>query len=283
MIHIDLEVFKDANKTFDKKNIGNNMLKKKEELSKYSCFSTTTYVKSNNNKYNKNYDHNKSAKMNKLHIISANYTENDQIKKSWLGILNKLSEKNKEQYKNKIIDFLKSNVEIDRNDLFISVWDFIKRSPEELYIDILRLFDMSMIDDKWDKYVKNNEWYPTDVILNNNVLSSNDNIYDVYCEYVMWKKHIKNINIGWCIIFKKCNCLERMDVLLLLLIDLFEKYKSKQQSHRHIIDFVLEQILNICNYHINTTIISKLRENNKDVIFQSSSKFIMMDIFEKCK
>jgi len=285
-ISIDLDIFQNANKMFDRRNIGCNLVKQKEELLKYSCFATSSsYQKSNFNKHYKNYDNsNKITKPNKLHIISANYTEKDQVKKNWIGYLNKLTEKNKEQYKEKINIFLNGlDDDIIKMELYLNVWDFIKRSPEPLYIDIVHMFDFSFTDKKWEKYIDKCEWFPSEVILNNNVLSSNENMYDIYCDFVSWKKHIKNINIGWCILFETKGLLSNLDKLLYSIIDLFELYKEKQKTHKHIIDFTLEQMLIIFSYYKNKDIVKTLYENNKNTTLQSSSKFLLMDIFDMCK
>lgn len=280
---IGIDVFKKIYSSFENNNIPNNLLETKQELlSNFSCFNYSNTKKYSYNKNFKSTSHEiVKPKNSKLHTISANYTEKDNFKKLWIGYLNKLSQKNEEQYSQKIIDLL-NDIQCNtiRTELYNSIWDFIKRAPDKVYINVLSLFDFSFTENKWNSFIQNNEWIPNDNIINNNVLSNDKDMYDLYCDYVTWKKHIKNTNIGWILLFTKYQCLNKIDTLLKDIVSLFEKYKLLQKTHKHMIDFALEQIYVILQKYSNQNVLKNIYIQNKDTQLQSSSKFLLMDIFQ---
>ena len=106
------------------------------------------------------------------------------------SILDNIYEKIKE------IISLNNNIE----DVFMIIWNYIKTSDNEIYINLLSLFDKgyleTMIDNLWDNYINNKEWDPPKYIYENNLLILNDE-YEMYCEYTKWKRGINNINKIW--------------------------------------------------------------------------------------
>ena len=68
---------------------------------------------------------------------------------------------------------------------------FIKSSNNNIYIDVLYLFEKDYIETNitnyYNNYLKENEWLPK-LIKNNYKSIFDDENYDVYCEYVKLKK-----------------------------------------------------------------------------------------------
>ena len=285
IIIIDYEEFKGLYKSFNKKNIRNSLLIKQQELYKsHKCFHTkfetqicNVEKKYYNHKSRENYVQKSS---NRLHIISTNFDDSSQIKKAFVSNLNKLSPKNKKNIIIKIQDIMeKINDKKMEIELYLTVWDFLKKSYDPSYIDIIDLYDKEMTDEKWNSYINDKEWYPDEYIINNNILSSCNDMYDLYCNYVSWKKQITNIHKSWCLIHTRTNNLDKFEILLNKIICLFEEYYEQPNKYKHIIDFSLEQILIILKSYKNQSVINKFKELDSSNL-NSSSKFIILDIVE---
>jgi hypothetical protein len=215
-----------------------------------------------------------SQSTHRLYILNTNFTEESKIKKQFTSYLNKLTNQNAELIYSKIEEILKE----PKQFLYDIVWDFIKKSPEELYIRILKFFDTQITDEKYEQYVVNKEWLPADDILNNNPLKHDETKYDVYCDYVKWKKEITNINKAWCLMFQETH--GKHKCMIEDIYNVFDKYKESK-NHKHVVDFSLEQIFIFFKYskYKSNNIINKLKQFDKK-IFESSTKFLVMNIIE---
>ena len=198
IIKINIDKFRYIYNSID---IPQNILDKAVDIKNtYSCFNSyydpkmiwAKKIYNNKDKYNK--PKNKS----RFHIIIPDFTKKSELKRCLIGNLNKLSIKNKDNIYEKIKEIISLNNNID--DVFMIIWNYIKTSDNEIYINLLSLFDKgyleTMIDNLWDNYINNKEWNPPKYIYENNLLILNDE-YEMYCEYTKWKRGINNINKIW--------------------------------------------------------------------------------------
>ena len=130
------------------------------------------------------------------------------------------------------------------------------------------------VDALWSLYITNEEWKPSNYILENNLLLLNDE-YEMYCNYIKWKKEVNNLNMTWVKLKMNVNA---------LLNNIFEEMIRYSQStgaiYKYIIDIYLEQIYKILKVHKNSDILRKIGELDINT-FESSSKFLIMNILEK--
>lgn len=286
IIMISFAVFKESYKSFDKQNIRNSLLIKQKELyNNHKCFHSKfesqicNYAekKHYSNELRKNYV---PKVANRLHIISTNFDDSTKIKKTFVSNLNKLSPKNSHSLLIKIKDIINNvNDKKLEKELYLTTWDFIKKSYDPSYIDVINLYDQNITDCRWETYISNKEWYPAEYVINNNILSSCNDMYDLYCNYVTWKKQITNINKTWCLIHSTKDSQNKFDTILNDMIYLFNEYKEDPKKRKHIIDFSLEQILIILKTYKNQNIINLFKDLDTSNL-ESSSKFIILDIVE---
>ena len=275
----------------DVDNIPIELINKSSELQKtYNCFASNYDARSlwEKKKFIASKIRNKEIKSvkPKLHIISTDFSDETKCKKEFIGYLNKLTDVNKDIIYNKIKIFIST---IDKK-LYILlseiVWNFIKVSSNNIYIDVLYIFDNKYLNENitymWEKYISNKEWLPNDYILNNNVLATNDDKYDEYCDYVKWKKSSISISRAWCYIMQKQNLSQNLDILLDNLIDKLKDYTSDKTSkvYKHVVDIILDQINTILDIYKCKRIIQIIK--NIDITnFENSSKFKIYNILEK--
>lgn len=275
---IDLSIFKQ--KYDNVKNAPSNEIiteKVNNLLKKYSCFNSIYDPKMiwEKKKYNKK--ENKQTK-NRFHIIIPDFTDNSILKRQLTGHLNKLSSKNKTIIYEKINEIIISN---NTEEFFQLIWSYIKTDDNDLYFAILNFFEeeflIKMINKMWDNYIENKEWIPPDYIMKNNILLLNDE-YDMYCNYVKWKKEINIINSTW-IKLKK-----NLDLLLNDILDIMIKYmNNKLQNeivYKHVIDIFLEQIYKITKHYNCPNIVKKVKDLDIK-LFDNSSRFLIYNIIEK--
>jgi len=142
----------------------------------------------------------------RVHIIIPDFSDSSNIKRTLIGYLNKLTQKNKELIYEKIKVIIDSN---NTDEVFLIIWSYIKVSDcdNNIYIKLLEYFESDFLNNSinklWDNYLNNDEWKPPKYIYENNLLLLN-NEYELYCDYIKWKKGIHNINIIW-IKYKKAN------------------------------------------------------------------------------
>lgn len=282
IIKVSLATFQSAYKTQNIQNIPHNIsLKAQYFKDNFSCFNTyydpkMIWEKKRFTKKDKQY----TKPKNRFHIIIPDFTDNSMNKRQLIGLLNKLTDKNKNVIYDKVNNIIQSN---HNEEFFLLIWSYIKKNDGELYLNILYLFDKTFlqkqIDSLWEDYVVNKGWLPPDYVFENNLLLFNDD-YEMYCDYVKWKKETHNLNIIWIKLGKDVN------KLLFAIYEYFFMYCSRETEHtnihKYIIDIFLEQLGKILKVAPNAEIIDRFRQLNIND-FESSSKFLIYDILEKNK
>ena len=135
----------------------------------------------------------------RVHIIIPDFSDSSNIKRTLIGYLNKLTQKNKDLIYEKIKVIIDNN---NTDEVFLIIWSYIKVSDcdNNMYIKLLEYFGGEFLNNSinklWDSYLNNDEWKPPKYIYDNNLLLLN-NEYELYCDYIKWKKGIHNINIIW--------------------------------------------------------------------------------------
>ncbi len=240
-----------------------NIIKKKQDIyNNFKCFHMT-YEEYHENKIYRPAVATVKPHQNRLYIITSDFTEDNQHKKKVIGYMNKLTDQNKETLYPKLKELL-------NDSMYSIIWDFIKKSPKQIYIDLLVFFDTKMTELYFMDFISKKLWYPPAYALENNLMASDETIYDMYCDYVKWKNQTSNMFKAFCIIYDK-----GFDELVNDLYDLF--FIS---DHRHIIDFCLEHILILKRYiKSDHQVLTKLKHVDKEV--ESSTKFLLKDIIEQ--
>jgi hypothetical protein len=218
----------------------------------------------------------------RIHIIIPDFSDISSIKRALIGFLNKLTAKNKGIIYEKIKGIIDTN---NTEELFLIIWSYIKVTEsgtcgsDNLYIKLLDYFDIAflqvMLDKLWNNYIQQKEWIPPKYIFDNNLLLLN-NEYELYCDYVKWKKGIHNINIIW-VKYKR-------QEIPRLLNDIYDYLTGEcvgnPDIHKYIIDIFMEQILKILNLYPYPSIVEKIK--SLDIkSFDSSTKFLIYTIIEK--
>jgi len=274
IIKINIDKFRYIYNSID---IPQNILDKAVDIKNtYSCFNSyydpkmiwAKKIYNNKDKYNK--PKNKS----RFHIIIPDFTKKSELKRCLIGNLNKLSIKNKDNIYEKIKEIISLNNNID--DVFMIIWNYIKTSDNEIYINLLSLFDKgyleTMIDNLWDNYINNKEWDPPKYIYENNLLILNDE-YEMYCEYTKWKRGINNINKIW-IKYKQ----EHLIILLNNIAD-YILIIYNTSIYKYIIDILLEQLYKILSVIKYKSIIDKIKSIDIQNL-DNSTKFFIYNIIE---
>jgi len=244
------------------------------------------------------YAGNSASVKGRFHIIIPDFSDNSSTKRALIGHLNKLTAKNRDVIYEKIKAIIDAN---NTEELFLIIWSYIKvcdvsvvppvvpsavavvPSDDNLYIKLLDYFDNAfltqMINKLWDNYINQKEWIPPKYIFENNLLLLN-NEYELYCDYVKWKKGIHNTNVIW--------AKYKQSEIPRLLDDIYE-YLTKEcfgrpHIHKYIIDIFLEQILKVLKSTqtdaYKTPIVDKIK--SLDIkSFDSSTKFLIYNIIEK--
>jgi hypothetical protein len=288
VIKINLSVFHNR---YNKIEVPENIIMKAENLKKScNCFNSfydpkmiwekklfnkkEKYAINNVNGNNSNSGANNK---NRVHIIIPDFSDFSNTKRTLIGYLNKLTIKNKDVIQEKIKDIIHSN---NTEEVFLIIWSYIKstESDNNIYVKLLEYFDTDflncIIDKLWESYKNNKEWLPPKYIFDNNLLLLN-NEYELYCDYIKWKKGIHNLNTLW-IKYKKGD-------IPRLLNDIYEYMMNcinDPAIHKYIIDIFMEQILKILKNYNDTSIIDKIKLLDIKT-FESSTKFLIYNIIEK--
>ena len=275
IIKINIEQFKNEYNNIT--DIPENILDKVTDIKKtYTCFNSFYDPKMIWAKkiYNNKDKYNKPKPKNRFHIIIPEFSKTSEIKRSLIGYLNKLSHKNKENIYEKIKNIINKNEILE--ELFNIVLNYIKTSEDDIYCNLLDLFDKDYvalnINKIWDNYLNNKEWNPPAYVYENNLLLLNDE-YDMYCDYIKWKKNIHNMNKVW--------AKYKNEELIVLLNNIFEHVINiiNEDVHKYIIDILLEQIYKLLSIKKYPEIIDKIK--NIDIKnFDSSTKFFIYNIIE---
>lgn len=275
IIKINIEQFKNEYNNIT--DIPENILDKVVDIKKtYTCFNSFYDPKMIWAKkiYNNKDKYNKPKPKNRFHIIIPEFSKTSEIKRSLIGYLNKLSHKNKENIYEKIKNIINKNEILE--ELFNIVLNYIKTSEDDIYCNLLDLFDKDYvalnINKIWENYLNNKEWNPPAYVYENNLLLLNDE-YDMYCDYIKWKKNIHNMNKVW--------AKYKNEELIVLLNNIFEHVINiiNEDVHKYILDILLEQIYKLLSIKKYPEIIDKIK--NIDIKnFDSSTKFFIYNIIE---
>jgi len=286
LIKYNLSIFKELyNKDLELNDI---LLKKANELmTNYNCFISNYDAKSLWEKkkmiamrktkiaYNPN--------RTKPRVILIDFSDDMKCKKEFTSFLNKLTDVNKEIIYSKITLFIGDINDMKiKNMLFDVLINFIKASSNNIYIDVLFLFDNEFIEDNIKKYlenfINNKEWIAEEIKIENKILYDNEN-YDKYCIYVKLKKNSLSILKALLIIL---NRLKKEEIIKTIskeiIIDLNEYLKTK--IYKHIIELLLDELILIFDFYKDNEIIDNLKKldlNN----FEYSTKFKIIKIIER--
>lgn len=273
IIKIDISYFQDRYNQIEE--LPENIKNKAVELNDtYNCFKSyydpkMIWVKKNYNKKEK-----PVTSKNRFHIIIPDFTDNSMLKRKLVGLLNKITTKNKNTLYESIKELINAN---DKNSVFEIIWEYIKLNENCLYTNILTFFDENIlrnnIDAKWKNYIELREWNPPKTIYDNDILLLNDE-YDLYCDYIKWKKNINNLNKLW-LKFK----LDEIHVLLEVLFEHTIDILKENKEYKHILDIFLEQLFNILSVTKTPEIINKIKDIDISK-FNSSTKFIIYNILD---
>jgi hypothetical protein len=285
VIKIELSVFQNR---YNKVETPENIIKKADALRKScSCFNSfydpkMIWEKKLNNRKDKISQASSNTgtvvnNKNRVHIIIPDFSDISNTKRSLIGYLNKLTIKNKAVISEKIKNIIDNN---KTEEIFLIIWSYIKgtESDNNIYIRLLEYFDSvflkNIINKLWNNYVNNKEWIPPKYIFDNNLLLLN-NEYELYCDYIKWKKGIHNINIIW-IKYKS----EDVSLLLNNIYDyMINNCIGNPNIHKYIIDIFMEQILKILNNYKDKSIVDKIKLLDIKN-FDSSTKFLIYNIIE---
>jgi hypothetical protein len=273
IIKIDISYFQDRYNQIEE--IPENIKNKAVELNDtYSCFKSyydpkMIWVKKNYNKKEK-----PITTKNRFHIIIPDFTDNSMLKRKLVGLLNKITTKNKNTIYESIKEIIEAN---EKNSVFEIIWEYIKLNENSLYTNILTFFDENILQDnidaKWKNYIELREWDPPKTIYDNDILLLNDE-YDLYCDYIKWKKNINNLNKIW-IKFKLSEIHFLLEVLFEHTIDILKEKKV----YKHILDIFLEQLFKILSVTKTPEIIDKIKEIDISN-FNNSTKFLIYNILD---
>jgi|LakMenEpi03Aug12_release.lakeMendotaPanAssembly.Ray.scaffolds.fasta_scaffold00787_36 hypothetical protein len=288
-IKINIDLFKEIYNNYNDEINNENLEKKAKELiTTYNCFISNYDAKSlwekkkliaqkKNSKFN-------NVRNNKPRVLLIDFSDEMKCKKEFTSYLNKLTDVNKDIIYNKISVFIKELNEEILNSLFDVLINFIKISSNNIYIDVLFLFDhnyiISNVNTYLNLFIENKEWLPKDIIIDSKILFNNDN-YDKYCSYVKLKKHTLSIIKALMIIIKKINNNTYFDVLLTNIYnDLDYNIKSNDNNNnKHIIELLLDELIILMDSNYNKNIINKLNEINLND-FEYSTKFKIQKILD---
>ena len=220
----------------------------------------------------------------RFHIIIPDFSDTSCIKRTLIGYLNKLTSKNKDTIYDKIkVIIAGATGEAGLTEIFLIIWSYIKATDSidgenNIYIKLLEYFDSTFLSVNIDRlcssYLNNKEWIPPKFIFENNLLLLN-NEYELYCDYIKWKKGIHNLNIIW-IKYKPAE-------IPVLLEDIYayltENCIGNPSIHKYIIDIFIEQILKILNNYTYKPLVEKMRLLDVKS-FDSSTRFLIYNIIE---
>jgi len=283
IIKVKYDIFQKTLDNFNY-NISENIINKANELvDNYNCFSNNYDARSLWEK-KKIIAMNKSNKIQKPrhHIINIDFSDKAKCKKEFISYLNKLTDLNKEIIYSKITSFIKELDNDILNSLFDILINFMKSSNNNIYIDVLYLFDSSYIEENISKYylkfIDNKEWLDIKIIEEYKFIFDENN-YDEYCEYVKIKKSTLSLLKALSIILKK---IDKSDIIEIIINNIFEDLYIflQKKEFKHIIELLLDELSIILDYIPKQEFIDKIKNidtTNLDI----STKFKITYILEK--
>ena len=219
----------------------------------------------------------------KPRVILIDFSDDMKCKKEFTSYLNKLTDVNKDIIYSKISSFIGDINDIKiKNMLFDVLINFIKASSNNIYIDVLFLFDNEFIQENirkyLEKFINNKEWIAEEIKIENKVLYDNEN-YDKYCLYVKLKKNSLSILKALLIILNRLNNEKMIKTISNnIIIDLNEYLKTK--NYKHIIELLLDELILVFDFYKNNEIIDNLKKLDLN-IFEYSTKFKIIKIIER--
>ena len=264
------------------------LLKKANELmTNYNCFISNYDAKSlwekkkliAMRKTKISYNQNRT----KPRIILIDFSDDMKCKKEFTSYLNKLTDVNKDTIYSKISSFINDIKDIKiKNMLFDVLINFIKASSNNIYIDVLFLFDNEFIEDNirifLENYINKKEWIAEEIKIENKILYDNEN-YEKYCLYVKLKKNSLSILKALLIIL---NLLKNKEMIKKIskeiILDLNEYLKKME--YKHIIELLLDELILVFDFYKDSEIINNLKNLDLNK-FEYSTKFKIIKIIER--
>ena len=274
---------------FNDELLNENLQKKASDLiANYNCFVCNYDAKSLwekkkliAQKKSKFVNNNNNNTRNKPRVLLINLSDEMKCKKEFISYLNKLTDVNKDVIYTKIKDLIKNLDASILNSLFEVLINFIKVSSNNIYIDVLYIFNKDYININITNYINNfilnREWLPSEIIIDYKILYHNDN-YDKYCSYIKLKKNSLSIIKALSIILKKLNNLDSLELLLKEVIIDIDKYINNN-NYKHIIELLLDEIIIILDYIPHKEVLAKIKNYDLNQ-FEYSTKFKLMKIKE---
>lgn len=285
LVKINFNVFKKCLNNFNASNIiiSDNIVNKANELvTNYNCFISNYDARSLWEKKKIIASNKNKAPKARPHIIYIDFSDDAKCKKEFISYLNKLTDVNKETIYNKISSFISQvNTEI-LNSLFDVLINFIKSSNNNIYIEVLYLFEKDYIETNitnyYNNYLKEKEWLPSIINIEYKQIFD-DEYYDIYCEYVKLKKSTISMIKALCIILKKINKINIIEEIIENILTDLNIYITKS-DYKHINELLLDELAIILDFipkqkYINQIV--KIDITNLD----TSTKFKITNIIEK--
>ena len=285
LVKINFNVFKKCLNNFNASNIiiSDNIVNKANELvTNYNCFISNYDARSLWEKKKIIASNKNKAPKTRPHIIYIDFSDDAKCKKEFISYLNKLTDVNKETIYNKISSFISQvNTEI-LNSLFDVLINFIKSSNNNIYIEVLYLFEKDYIETNitnyYNNYLKEKEWLPSIINIEYKQIFD-DEYYDIYCEYVKLKKSTISMIKALCIILKKINKINIIEEIIENILTDLNIYITTT-DYKHINELLLDELAIILDFipkqkYINQVV--KIDITNLD----TSTKFKITNIIEK--
>jgi len=291
-IKIPLQKFKEIFiKEEENEYLNENLERKANELiGTYNCFVSNYDAKSLWEKkkliaQKRNIKSSSSYNRQRPRVILINFSDELKCKKEFTSYLNKLTDVNKEVIYIKIKKFIQELNDDILNSLFDVIINFIKMSSNNIYIDVLYLFNDDFIKNNINRYcntfIENKEWLSNEIKIENKILFHNDN-YDKYCNYIKIKKNSISIIKALIIILNKSNL--NNDFILNLLDNIYKdiEYYLEENNYKHILELLLDELLLLIEYLPDMSIINNLKNKLENLnSFEYSTKFKIIKILEK--
>ena len=291
-IKIPLQKFKEIFiKEEENEYLNENLERKANELiGTYNCFVSNYDAKSLWEKkkliaQKRNIKSSSSYNRQRPRVILINFSDELKCKKEFTSYLNKLTDVNKEVIYIKIKKFIQELNDDILNSLFDVIINFIKMSSNNIYIDVLYLFNDNFIKNNINRYcntfIENKEWLSNEIKIENKILFHNDN-YDKYCNYIKIKKNSISIIKALIIILNKSNL--NNDFILNLLDNIYKdiEYYLEENNYKHILELLLDELLLLIEYLPDMSIINNLKNKLENLnSFEYSTKFKIIKILEK--
>jgi len=285
IIKIDLEIFKVKLKEYECDNdfqVSESIINKYNDLKKtYNCFNIKYDPKSvwEKKKYK---TRNNILSKNKLYTFTTQTNNNiNDTNKNIIGLLNKITDVNKNTILNSIEKIISDNNDIQNKELFTIVFNYIEKKYDKLYITILKLFEYNnndIIYDNINNYILNKLWLPNEYIINNNILD--DNLYNEYCDYLKWKNKQLNYIKTFIYIINE-NIDKYNEIYYQLCNDLYNTFNDyfNKNYFKYLLDYILELFEILLNNNDNI-FITKFKNIDTSKL-DNSTKFLIYNIIKK--